>query len=276
MIKFYFFFIIFYLLNSGTIFAHKITVFFRSDIKLYQKWACNIKTEFQDSVILIPVSTKDDNSLSIENSDLIVSFGDKAAQQISNFSNKKVIFLVSDPCFCEKANYCLTLFPDLNITLSQVRRIFPKFPIKLVVTQRTKDWIKISKRNLHSDLEIQKLDIGEIREDLRKIFKSKAVIILLPDPVFLQEKILREIVRLSFIAKCPVVGFSKKMVNYGILMSINYKYEKFLPFIMKIIRANLNKTRIDVTFPFYVVINKRVLDFFNIKIQKSNNIIYLD
>ncbi len=276
MIKFYSFFIIFFLLNFGTIFAQKITIFFRSDIKLYQIWARNIKTEFQDSVILIPVSTKDDNSLSIENSDLIVSFGDRATQQISNFPNKKVIFLVSDPRFCEKANYCLTLFPDLNITLSQVKKIFPKFPIKLVVTQRTKDWVKISKRNLHSDLEMQKLNIGEIREDLRKIFKSKAVIILLPDPVFLQEKILREIVRLSFITKCPVVGFSKKMVNYGILMSINYKYEDFLPFIMKIIKANLNKTRIDVTFPFYVVVNKRVLDFFNIKIPKSNNIIYVD
>ncbi len=276
MIKFYFFFIIFFLLNSGTIFAKKITVFFRPDIKLYQIWARNIKTEFQDSVILIPVSAKDDNSLSIADSDFIVSFGDRAAQQIGNSPNKKAIFLVSDPRFCEKADYCLTLFPDLNITLSQVRRIFPKFPIKLVVTQRTKDWVEIYKKSLHSNLEIQKLDVGEIREDLRKIFKSKSVIVLLPDPVFLQEKILREIVRLSFITKCPVVGFSKKMVNYGILMSINYKYEDFLPFIMKIIKANFNKTKIDITFPYYVVVNKRVLDFFNIKIPKSNNIIYVD
>jgi len=274
MIKFYFFFIIFFLLNSGTIFAKKITLFFRPDIKLYQVWARDIKTEFQDRAILVPIFGKDDKLMSIGDSDLIVSFGDRAAQQISNFSNRKLVFLVSDPRLCEKANYCLTLFPDLDIVLYQTRKIFPKFPIRIVVTKRTKAWVKY--RNSHIKLEIEKLDIGEIREDLRKIFKSKAVIILLPDPVFLQEKVLREIVRLSFITKSPVVGFSKKMVSYGISMSINYKYEDFLPYIMKVIKANLKQIKIDLIFPYYIVVNKRVLEFLEVKIPKSNNIVYVD
>ncbi len=276
MINFSFFFAIFFLLNPGAIFAKKITIFFRPDIKLYQIWACNIKNEFQDNVTLIPVSTRDKKSISIEKSDLIISFGDRAAQEISNFPNKKAIFLVSNPRFCKKANYCLTLFPDLNIILSQTKKIFPNFPIKLVVTQRTKDWVQIYQVKSRSNLEIEEVDTGEIREYLRKIFKKRSVIILLPDPIFLQEKILREIVRLSFITKIPVVGFSKKMVNYGILMSINYKYEDFLPYIIKTIKYNFNKPKVDISFPYYIVINKKVLNFLNIELPNSKNIVYVD
>ena len=257
-------------------YSNHILFVYRNDIEAYKKIVKLFKQNKKISLLECPI----DNSCSVDdnNFDFIVALGDSAAKYSHRFKKPLIAFFISDysltySCPSQKCLYYF-LFPNAKQILSKLSNILPaKSRIAILCSNNSISWINQPLKGFPFEITVETISSSEILNNLRKIFrKNYQVILLAPDLLFLQKKVLREIIKLSYTSKKLVIGFSPQMLDLGLPMVITYDYKKIYSIIPKVVE-NFKKENY-ISFPISILINKKAINFFHIKefINEKNKI----
>ncbi len=264
------FFVLFTPLKASC--AH-ILVVYRQDIQAYKRLVNTFKNAGKFELLECQLN----NSCSIqeETFDFIVALGDSAVRYSHRFKKPLIAFFISDyslaySCPSQKCLYYF-LFPSAKQILVELAKIIPsKTKVAILCSANSLSWIDQSVRGFPFDITVETISSSEILTNLRKIFrKDYQIIILAPDLLFLQKKVLREIVKLSYTAKKLIVGFSSQMLDLGFPLVITYDYEQIYSLIPQAVE-NFEKEKY-ISFPISVFVNKKVLNLFQIKSKLLND-----
>ncbi len=250
--------------------AHILLVY-RNDIKAYQRLVNQVKMMGKFDLLECQLN----NSCSIKNNsfDFIVAFGDSAAKYSHQFKKPLIAFFISDyslayKCSSQRCLYYF-LFPNAKQVLTKLSEILPtKTRIAILCSANSLSWISQPLKGFPFEITVETISSSEILSNLRKIFrKNYQIIVLAPDLLFLQKKVLREIIKLSYTSKKLVVGFSSQMLELGLPLVITYDYEQIYSLIPKAIE-NFEKQKY-ISFPISIFINKKVIKGFPINFDEQ-------
>ncbi|GEM_PF-6878176 len=246
--------------------AH-ILVVYRQDIKAYQNLVEKFKSYGKDKFNFIECQLNNTCSVNNNSFDFVVALGDSAVRYSHKFKKPLIAFFVTDyslaySCPSQRCLYYF-LFPDAKQILAELSKIFPsKTNVAILCSSNSISWVK-SVKNIPLKVSVETVSSSEILDNLRKIFrKNYQVIILAPDLIFLQKKVLREIIKLSYTSKKLVVGFSAQMLELGLPLVITYDYDQIYSIIPQAIES-FEKQKY-ISFPISILVNGEVIDIFPI------------
>ena len=251
----------------------KITIVYRKDIKIYRSLVKRFKEEFD--VIDCPLPDKCSQKI-INESSLVISFGDSAARYLCNFKKKFLAFFLSDRellqiCSSREDSVFYFLFPTYVEVLKRLEYIFPdNARVAILYSNNSKYWLENIAYHGKFSVAFEQISTKEIADSLREIFeKDYNFFVLVPDYLFLQRKVLREIVKFSYIFQKPVIGFSSQMLKYGLPIIITYDLNIFIPKMPTVIK-NFSQGLPLEAIPMRAVVNRKSLFYFkNIKLNRK-------
>ena len=223
-----FFCVFFCAFPSSSAAGSSILLVYRDDIPFYREIATKLtrKSEYEITLCALkdwPACTK------FHSCSYVLVFGDLAYKKVLEqpIKNSKIFAFFVTKCIRKGRNiFCYPLFPPLREVLRVLKKRFENAHFLVLYTPRTKWWIKNFPSS--SSVSFFCLNVKDLRESLRKAFKSKAKIyILAPDLFFMHRVFLKDVVRYSFIFSKILVGLSLKMQQFGVPFIIYYDYDSF-------------------------------------------------
>jgi hypothetical protein len=257
----------------------KVLLVYRKDIKFYEKIAHNLEKSLKEETLkcILDDQCKIQCKIITKDFKVVIALGDKATNYAYNFKKPLLSFFITDYSLKNKCPHkrCIffPLFPKLPEILKEIDEIFPQKPKKILIlySENTNAWIEdILPAKKNSKIITKKMSL-EIFDEIRDIFQEDYdLYILAPDYIFLQEKVLKEIVKISYITKKPVIGFSTQMLNYGIPIVISYNLSEMAKIVPQIVNDYLTNKLIPQNLAILnVSINKKAFNFFS-KPRKNN------
>jgi len=203
-----------------------VLLVYREDIIFYQQMAKNIVSRDDNRIVLCPLQNF---PLCIKNGKYryILVFGDLAYNKVLSFpfGEAKIFSFFVTKCKKQNNVCCCHLFPTLREVVQILKKEFKKTKFLVLYTPKTKWWVDNCRS---SGLSFFCLNVKDLKESLRKAFKSEArVYILAPDFLFMHPAFLKDVVKYSFLFSKVLVGLSLKMQQYGVPIVIFYDYESF-------------------------------------------------
>jgi len=171
-----------------------------------------------------------------ENPKLIIAVGSLAANALADTvkDTPVICMMVSRPekYYSNNSNFTgIGLNPDPVKQLELVRKAMPNVKKVGIIYSKANLNRAINRARLQSDkygivvVEETVNSVSDLPEVLRKIRSKTDVLLLVVDEFLISEPSLEYIMKFSIEYRYPIIGFSKKMVKSGALMSSISEYE---------------------------------------------------
>jgi ABC-type uncharacterized transport system substrate-binding protein len=234
--------------------TEKIGVIYRGDFELHQHIADELYTSIKGdnahtTVLwnLEPDGTEEDQQFfRDEQFSQLIAIGDLALSYcMENYHDTQGIFLlVSSTDLAKKAESLhwqgVRIWTPMAEQFSKIKEFLPDTKSLGVLISPKCQADKTLLKNTASEfgLTLNLITIKNRRQvlpSLSKIFRQNDAIFMLPDPGILNNVVLTEMLRLQKKHRTPLIAVSKRFVNAGAFMSVDYKLKELIAEITKII-----------------------------------------
>jgi ABC-type uncharacterized transport system substrate-binding protein len=265
-------------------------IVYRGDLKIHQQLADELSSSIQrDNVhttILLNLksdeSKKDQQFFQDKQFSHIVAIGDLALSYcMENYHDTQGIFLlVSSDKLAKQAESFhwkgVRIWTPLAEQFAKIRKFLPgtrRLGVLISPTcQADKILLKETAREFGLTLNLITIkNRRQVLPSLSKIFKQNDAIFMLPDPGILNNVVLTEMLRLQKKHRTPLIAVSKMFVDFGALMSVDYKLEELIDEITQKITHSSTGEK-DLPFPYCCIvvhINPKAADQLKIKIPTN-------
>jgi len=258
--------------------------------EIHQNFYSALEDKLHNNITISQTSISDINNEILDQQNLIISTGYKAAKAISRYKTKTPVIyslipdndsLQSDILCKNTTCYKIYINQPVNRYVKLFKALFPKGKNLVFVTTEANSiksqQVKITSKNLgviYKEFRIQQ------HNNISKTFISKLnnndVLLALPNPDIYNANSAKSIILSTYHANVPIISYSKSFAKAGALISLYSSIDniavKTANIVNKIIKDGTQKQKEYYPGEFTIEINHAVARSLNININSKNEI----